>query len=514
MSDRHAALEEIIVSQQFVPPTRAPLVDGRELRVEGDGIHIGERFHPLAQMQEARLLFLRPETIGLTLAQIGQVEYSFARPGDGVAALETLYHLRPDLRRADAPAPAAEAPAGYFAPPPPAPLAPMVAPTPQAGAPFGPFGAPQRGYPASPVAPPFARSLGPTPFPPQTLAAFGPEPNRTHAELTPKPRTAGQLIGATFRLFGKRLGGLLALALLVATLPSLLIGLLDALVAALSGVNPLAGAPIPLNTLQQIMNGQAATAPTTTTTATTPLDTLIGLLSLTTVILSLLVAAWSQAALTVGAREATLGRPISARACAREGLTRLWPTLWALCFLYGVLGIIAIPGLGLALAFMLGPSEPGAATQVTAQDTIVFFVIAGIIAVATLALVAYLWTRIALYPTAAALGLPQPLRRSLSLTASGWWRIFWALLVVTLVASLLIIPANAAQWLSVAVASVLLTPLAQLITGPLGALIRVGALYDQRLRREGYALFLQEGLAAPPTPPTPSAPERPTEVSR
>ena len=199
--------------------------------------------------------------------------------------------------------------------------------------------------------------------------------------------------------------------------------------------------------------------------------------------------------------------------CAR-GLARLWPTLWALCFLYGVLGIIAIPGLGLALAFVLGPSDPGVTAQVTAQDTIVFSVIAGIIAVATLALVAYLWTRIALYPTAAALGLPQPLRLSLSLSSFGWWRIFWALLVVTLVASLLIIPAEAAQWVSVAVASVLLTPLAQLIAGPLGALIRVGVLYDQRLRREGYALFLQEGLAAPTSPQAPPTPERPTEVSR
>ena len=175
--------------------------------------------------------------------------------------------LRPDLRRSDAPAPAAEAPAGYFAPPPPppppplAPVAPMMAAQGQVGAPFGPFGAPHQGYPAAPFPPPFARPLGPAPFPPQTIAAFGPEPNRTHAELTPEPRTAGQLIGSTFRLFGKRLGGLLALALLVATLPTLLIGLLDALVAALSGVNPLAGAPLPLNTLQQIMNGQAATRP-------------------------------------------------------------------------------------------------------------------------------------------------------------------------------------------------------------------------------------------------------------
>jgi hypothetical protein len=119
--------------------------------------------------------------------------------------------------------------------------------------------------------------------------------------------------------------------------------------------------------------------------------------------------------------------------------------------------------------------------------------------------VAYLWTRFALYPTAAALGLPQPLRVSLSLTASGWWRVFWALFVVTLVAGLFIISASVTQLLSVAVATVILAPLAQLIAGPLDALIRVGALYDQRLRREGYALFMQEGLAAP---------ERPTEVSR
>ncbi|HEY7848551.1 MAG TPA: hypothetical protein VIC27_00740 [Ktedonobacterales bacterium] len=496
------------MSQQYVPPTRAPLIDGRDLRIEGDGVHIGERFHPLAQIQEARLLFLRPETIGLTLAQIGQVEYSFARPGDGAAALETLYQLRPDLRRADAPAPAADAPAGYFAPiAPPAPLGPPpVTPSNapgQAGMPFGSFGAPRPGYPPTP--PQMARPLGPTPFPPQALAAFGPEPNRTYAELTPVPRKAGQLIGATFRLFGKRLGALLALALLVATLPAAVIALLNALATALSGVNPLAGAPNPLNNLQQILNGQAATTPATTATTTTPLDTLIGLLSLAAVVLSLLVAAWSQAALTVGAREATLGRRVSARACAREGLTRLWPTLWALCFLYGMLGIVAIPGLGLALAFLLGPSEPGAAAQVTPQDAIVFFVIAGIIAVATLTLVAYLWTRFALYPTAAALGLPQPLRVSLSLTASGWWRVFWALFVVTLVAGLFIISAGVTQLLSVAVATVILAPLAQLIAGPLDALIRVGALYDQRLRREGYALFMQEGLAAP---------ERPTEVSR
>ena len=498
------------MSQQFVPPTAGRLVDGRELRVTEAGVSIGERMHPLARIQEARLLFLRPETIGLRLADIGQVEYSFARQGDGEAALEALYQLRPDLRRDDAPAPAPEAPADYFKPvEEPQPLAPpAVAP-----APGVPYGAPRPGYPAmAPLTPQYTRPLGPALFPPQVIEAYGPEPNRTHAELTPAPRTAGQLIGSAFRLFGKRLSALLALALLVATLPSIITALLDAIVTALGGVNPLAGAPNPLDALQQVANGQSATATAAATTTATPLDAALSLLSLAAVVLALLVAAWSQAALTVGAREATLGRPVSVRACAREGLTRLWPTLWSLFFLYGVLGVIAIPGFGLALAFVLGPTDPAVSAQVSAQDTTAFAIIAGIIAAATILIVAYLWTRFALYPTAAALGLPQPLRLSLSLSSFGWWRIFSALLVVTLVASLFIIPASAAQLYSVALATVALAPLAQLVAGPLGALIRVGVLYDQRLRREGYALFLQEGLAQPVASSAPHTPEQRTEV--
>jgi hypothetical protein len=525
------------VSQEYVPPTRAPLIDGRELRVEADGVHIGEQFYPFTHIQEARLLFLRPETIGLTLARVGQVEYSFARPGDGVAALEAIHRLRPETRRADAPAPAAEAPAGYFAPVAPpepaqpgqtqpyAPYPPYAAPPPQPGAPFGapPFGAPRPGYPPAPNQPyrpypPFpaqmARPAAPVPFPPPVIEAYGPEPNRTRAELTPTPRRSGQLIGATFRQYGKRLGALLALALLVAALPSVVIALLDALVSQLSGVNPLAGAPNPINTFLQVANGQTPATTTPATTAATPQDTAIGLLSLAAVVLTLLVAAWTTAALTVGAREATLGRPISIRTCARAGLSRLWPTLWALFFLYGMLAIIAIPGLGLALAFVLGPSEPGAGAQITSADVVALAIIAGVIAVITLALVAYLWSRFALYPTAAALGMPQPLRVAFTLTSFGWWRIFWALLVVTLLTGGLTLAASAAQLLSVAVATVLLAPLIQLIAGPLSALIRVGVLYDQRLRREGYALFQQEGVTTPDAASTHPAPEHPTEVSR
>ncbi len=506
------------MSQQFVPPMRAPLVDGRELRVEPDGVHIGERSHSLAQIQEARLLFWRPETIGLRMADVGLVEYSFARQGDGVAALETLYQLRPELRRDDAPAPALDAPAGYFAPAAePTPLAtaapplPGAPPTPgQPDVPYGIFGSP-----TAPAPPQFVRSLGPALFPPQVIAAYGPEPNQTHAGLTPVPRTAGQLIGSAFRLLGKRFGALLTLALLVATLPMAVAALLNAIVAALSGINPLAAGPNPLQMIQQAASGQTpSAAATTATTAATPLDTVIGLLSLAALTLMILVWAWSQAALTVGAREATLGRPISARACAREGLTRLWPTLWALFFLYGMLALVAIPGLALALGLVLAPGDPATSGALTVEDSIGLAIVAGIVAIATLMLVAYLWCRFALYPTAAALGLPQPLRVSLSLTTFGLFRVFWALFVVTLATGLLIFPAYSAQWFSVALGTVALSPLAQLITGPLGALVRVVTLYDQRLRREGYLLFVQEGMAPPPDAAATPTPEHPTEVGR
>lgn len=477
------------MSQQYVPPVRAPLIDGRELRVEPTGVYVGERSHALAAIQEARMLFLRPETIALRMADVGQVEYSFARQGDGKAALEALYQLRPDLRSSEAPA--LEAPPGYFAPVTPSEPPPLMRqPLPQQ------------------LQPP----TGPAPFPPQALEAYGPDPNRTHAELTPAPRTAGQLIGSAFRLYGKRLGALVSLALLVVTLPTMAIAALEAVVSALSGVNPLAGAPNPLDMLQQVANGQTPTTTAATTAAPTSLDALLSLLSLVALVLSLLVAAWSQAAMTIGARDTALGRAVSVRACAREGLLRLWPTLWALFFLYGVLGLIAIPGFGLALALLLAPQAPGSSAQFTAQDVTSFAVIAGIIAGVTILLVAYLWSRLALYPTAAALGLPQPLRQSLTLTSFGWRRVFGALLVVTLATSLLTLPASAAQLLSVALATIALAPLAQLVAGPLNALIRVVTLYDQRLRREGYALFQQEGIATPPASPISLTPERKPEI--
>lgn len=488
------------MSQQSIPPTIGRLVDGRELRVAEDGVHVADHVYPLALIREAYLLYLSPETIALSLSNVGLVEFSFERQGDGVAALEALYRLRPELRRADAPTPAPEAPEGYFKPvEPESPLVPME---PYAAQPI-----PAPGYPAAGQLPPYRQPAAPMEFPEQTLAAYGPEPNRAYAELTPTPRTTGQLIAATFRLFGKRLGPLLALAAIVSSVPSIFIGILEAILSALSGINPLAGAPSPMDTFQQALNGTSATVPASATPST--LDAAISLLSLAAIMLTLVAGAWSQAALTIGAREATLGRPISLLACAREGWKRLWPTFWALAFLYVVLAIIAIPGFGFALAFALTPSAPGA--PISSADAAALYVFAAISGAVTLVIVAYLWSRFALYPTAAALGLPQPLRQSYFLTTYGWWRVFWSLLIVTLIGGVLIISASATQLISVALASILLAPIAQLFAGPMNALIRVGTLYDQRLRREGYALFVNEGVTPPDTDTAPAS-ERHTEV--
>ncbi len=487
------------MSQQHIPPTHARLIDGREFRVEADGAHVDERVHDFARMQEARLLFLRPETLGLRMSDVGQVEYSFANPGDGMAALEAIYQRLPELRRADTPPPAPEAPPNYFAPvappePTPAP-SPIYTPDGRFGA--SPYGSPQPRYPGSmsgmqPLPP------APIPFPQATLDAYGPTANTTYTELTPTPRTASQLMSNAFRLYGKRFSALFTLTLMVATLPMMLTALANVLLTWLGGDNPLAGTPSLLPMLQQALNGQTPTAPATTSaTSTTPLTTFISLAGLVVAVLSLLVVGWSQAALAVGAREATLGRPIDLRACAREGLSRAWATLMSLIVFYVLLFIVAAPGLGLALALALTPNVRTAGVHFTAADATGFYVAAGLIAALTLIFLAYIWTRFALYPIATALGMQQPLRRSLSLTAFGWWRMFSALLVVTLFTSLFTVSANLAEFVSVALSAVALAPLAQLIAGPVGSLVRVGILYDQRLRREGYALFQQEGITQP-----------------
>ncbi|HEU0028651.1 MAG TPA: hypothetical protein VFQ25_16205 [Ktedonobacterales bacterium] len=487
------------MTEARAPLARVRLIDGRELLIEPDAVRVGERTHLISWIEEARMLFLRPETIGLRMKDVGLVEYSVARPGDGQLALEAIYQLRPDLRRPDLPPPAPEAPPGYeiTAPAPPEPFGPAgtgalppvgrpAAPPPGAFPPPGAYP-----YPLYPPPPP----PGPEPFPPPVAQAYGPEPNRRYATLTPQPRGAARLIGATFRLAGRRFGPLFALALVVALLPNLALGGLTVAISLLSGEDPFVVTPNPLGAIWQAASGQAPAV------AATPTDSLVGLLSLLSLVAGLIMTGWMVAALTLAARDAALGRPISVAGCAREGLRRLWPTLSALIITNVALLVVAFPGLVFSLGLVLAVvAPPVGAAPLPAGATPVAIVMAAGTALVTLALLAWLWPRLALAPTAAALGMFAPVRTGWTLARGGAGRIFAALLAVGVVTALFTAPAEFAQFYSTGLAALALIPIAQLIAAPLSALVRTLALYDQRLRREGYALFEREGIAPPDKP--------------
>ncbi len=482
------------MSDARTPLARIRLIDGRELMIGPDAARVGERTHLIARIEEARLLFLRPETIGLRMADVGLVEYTVERPGDGQVALEAIYQLRPDLRRPDLEPPAPFAPPGYQVLPPPPPE------------PFGPGGpsvAQIEGVHVAPLAPPPGvllppryppLALGPEPFPPQIAQAYGPEPNRSSATLTPQPRGAAQLIGATFRLAARRFGPLFALALLTAFLPNLALGGLTVAISVLRGEDPFAVTPNVIAQMQQAASGQ-------TSTTTTPNDGLVGLLALLALVASLVVSGWTVAALTVAARDAALGRPISVAGCAREGWRRIGATLSALIITTMLFSIVAIPGL-VALAMIVELTVPSgsAIPSMSPSVEVIIIVLAAGMMVVMLALLAWLWPRLALAPAAAALGMPTPIRTAWGLARGGAWRIFVALLAVGVVTTALTAPATLAQFYSNGLSALALIPLAQLFAAPLIALVRTLALYDQRLRREGYALFLHEGITPPATP--------------
>lgn len=487
------------MSDEREPLAQVRLMDGRTLVVTPSAVRVGDQSYLIAKIGEARLLFLRPETIGLRMADVGLVEYTVARPGDGQVALNAIYHARPELNRPDLDPPAAEAPPGFFVPPPaPAnePAQPLTVAAPPA--PLSGVNAP-RAYPPAypPLAPLRSAPPPPAPFPPEVAAAYGAAPNRRYATLTPRPRSAWRLMGATFRLAARRFGALYGLAFLVVFLPNLALGVISLVALALSGQSPFAAAPNPLLQFQQALNGQT---PATATAASTSADSIVALLSLVAIIGGLVVDGWSVATLTVAARDVTLGRRVRPLACAREGWRRLWPTLVALAVTTVALLVVAAPGLGVALGMVLAVVDPEkGAPPLTSGDATVILAMAGGLALLAVALLAWLWPRLALAPTAAALGMSRPVLSGWNLARGGAGRILLALLVVGAVTTAISVPATLSQFISNGWAVLLIIPLAQMIVGPLSALVRTLALYDQRLRFEGYQLFQREGVM-PPTP--------------
>lgn len=472
------------MSEARTPLARVRLIDGRELVIDPDAARVGERSYAIARIQEARLLFLRPETIGLRMADVGLVEYTVARPGDGRVALDAIYHLRPDLLRADLEPPAPSAPAGYQVtlPLPPEPVAPLQPAYP--AAPYMPY-APPAAY-----APPLPRRPDPTPFPQQVVEVYGPEPGRRTATLTPQPRGAWRLVGDTFRLVGSRFGAFFALAIITGLLPTLALGALTVVVALLNHQDPFAATS--LTQLQQALQGQAP--------ATTQASSTADLLTLVIVAANLVLEGWTVATLTVAAREGALGRRVPVGGSLREGWRRLWPTLSALVITSAALLLVAVPGLAFSATLIVSAFTPDAA-RVSPAIGITITGMGVVMLLVTLALLAWLWPRLALAPTAAALGSPAPIRGAWSLAAGGALRILIALVVIGALTGALDVSATGAQFFSNGLAMLVIAPLAQLIAAPLSAVVRTLAYYDQRLRREGYTLFLQEGVTPPAAAP-------------
>lgn len=521
------------MSGAAAPLAAIPLRDGRELRVGVDGIHAGEQFFELQRVQDARQVSPNPETIALRIQGAGLIEFQPARAGDGAVALAALFRLRPELRPAgfglEQPAANTPLPPAFpmFPPqpmmPPPGMMGPgygmpLYPPPPPNYPPAGyrpPGYAPAPGYPL-PQGMPGGFALGPPagplPVPPEVAAAYGPTPNAGRGELTPAPRRVGEAISATFQLLGKHLGAWLALAALAALLPQMLLAMLSSGLTLLGGRDPFAPSSNIFDAFQKAFSKQQTPPPTTDIGRLLLASTLGFVVSL----VALFAASWALAALSLASRDVVLGRVITLRASLRGGLARLFPVL-GYELLVGI--ITAVPlmigaligGIALGVAGVLAVSNSTSSQAPAAGAILVPAVIGGIFFLLACAVTFYLGVRLALAPYLAALSMPSPLSTSWSLVRGNWWRSFAVLLLPSVLRSILtlgVLVVAGVLLLPAAVTQIVLSPLIELLTLPLLTLAHVVLLYDLRLRREGYFVFLHERIAPPvPAVATPTAPE-------
>jgi hypothetical protein len=433
------------------PEVSIPLRDGAELRVGPEGVRMGDQVFSLHALHDARLVSPEPETIALRLTDERLVEYQPARPGDAAIALEAIYRLRPDLRPAGF-APVLSLPP-TFPPPQPTPFAPP-------------------GFYPTPAAPP----LGYAPY-------FAPNPNALQPELTPIPRTFGQLLDAIFQLYFKHWTKWLALALCVGIWPGLLAGTALVVGLALVGLDPSGGY------LSLILSpSSGVTTPTLNPLLGQNQLMLVGLLA-GSLILLLFFVPWQVATLGIAAREAVVGRPIKVGVALSGGLRRLLPVLGVYVLevlLFGVVvGVVTVAAV--LLTFATGSTLDRSSSSVA---TLSAAAVLGILALVMYVGIVYLGVRLALAPYAAAtrrIGPARALGTSWRLTRGNFWRTLGVLFIVGLVISTLSNSVSVVQLVSIPAAFLVLLPLVLGLTMPLSTLAAVVVLYDLRLRREGYS---------------------------
>jgi len=445
------------------PEVSIPLRDGAELRVGPEGVRVGDQVFSLPALHDARLVSPAPETIALRLTDERLVEYQPARPGDAAIALEALYRLRPDLRPAGF-APILSLPP-TFPPPQPTPFAPP-------------------GFYPTPAAPP-----------PGYAPYFAPNPNALQPELTPIPRTFGQLLSAVFQLYFKHWTKWLALALCVGIWPGLLVGTALVVGLALLGLDPSGG----YLSLIISPSSSVSTSPLSSLQGQDQL-VLVGLVAGSLVLLLFFVP-WQVATLGVAAREAVVGRPIKIGAALAGGLRRLLPVLGVYVLevlLFDVVfGVIAVAAV--LLAFATGSTLDRSSSSVA---TLSAAAVLGILALALVMYVGvvYLGVRLALAPYAAAtlrIGPARALGTSWRLTRGNFWRTLGVLFIVGLVVSTLSNSISVVQLVSIPAAFLVLLPLVLGLTMPLSTLAAVVVLYDLRLRREGYSAVAVDQRSGP-----------------
>jgi hypothetical protein len=480
------------VSGGAAPLANIELRDGSWLRIAADGVHHGDRVAPLAKIQDARQVSPNPLTIALRVAGMGLLEFEPKDAGEGLAALEALYRLRPELR-----------PVGFGA-------------TDAGFAPVG--GLPYTGYPvAAPyggpgIAPPTPSPWGPFAgapgFPPPTEAGYYPQTPamtslRARGLLTPFPRRFGELLGAIFQLYAGRLSIWLLLGLCIAPITGILDGAWNYLF---------------FTRIVQVNQSSATLSPTSCVLPAYHVETgsalvrdgiVVGVLLL----LSLLFTGLQTAVISVGAREVTLNRPVSVRRSLLGGLKRWRPTVGASFLAGGAYYLALLPAAASYVVLFKLASGTNLCVDSTATNAVlslgclgsVFFIV-GVIAAALFAV------RMGFAPYLAAthqLGVRASVARSWQITRGHFWRTFGVILMTGGLAWLVLQIASA---FPPAIAVFVATPIVYIFTVPFIALTYITLLYDLLLRHEGYTALAEEEMvptsttSAGSTPPAPIPP--------
>jgi hypothetical protein len=476
------------VSGGAAPLANIELRDGSWLHIASDGVRHGDRVIELARIQDARQVSPNPLTIALRVAGMGLLEFEPKDAGEGLAGLEALYRLQPGLR-----------PVGFGAP----------------GVAFAPVGgAPYSGYP---VAPPYG---GPemTPASPAPWGPYAPTPGfrppigtgysqtpemaslRARGLLTPFPRRFGEILGAIIQLYAGRLSIWLLLGLFIAPVAGILDGAWNYLF---------------FTRIVQVNQSAATLSPTSCVLPAYQVETgdaLIrdGIAVVVLLFLSLLVTGLLTAVISIGAREATLDRPVSVRKSLRGGLKRWRPTVGA-SFVAGAAYYLALlPAAISYVALFRVASGTNLCVDSTSTNAVlslgclgsVFFII-GVILAAVFAV------RLGFAPYLAAthqLGVRASIVRSWQITRGHFWRTFGVILMT-----------GALVWLVLQVASAfppvlavfVATPIVYIFSVPFIVLTYITLLYDLLLRHEGYTSLAAEEMAPTSTTSTGSTPPAP-----